>query len=316
MGGSRFNETGTHAPTDDPATIEAIRLMHKWMFVDRLLPTFADRQSFTVDAGYAGANPQLFDNNLQPERGQIAMMWGGRYHLIIFRELDRVRRNAGRPPFDYGIAEPPHGGFPNTTIATRAVMVYAGGRHKDLAVYFLAYLASREYNMQIVADGDSLPPNPQFSTIEEFSRPTQYPNEWGLHDAFATAARELAIGRSYSPFILHATADRIEMNNLDKHLQPTPLAGYTTAEQTAHRMNAEINAEMRRTIRENPALLPLYERLLVQQARIDDMKARILERQSQGQPIPDDLRIPAELIENPFHLAYYARKGWLRSTDE
>ena len=31
-----------------------------------------------------------------------------------------------------------------------------------------------------------------------------------------------------------------------------------------------------------------------------------------GQPIPDDAKIPLTLIENPFHRAYYAAKGWVK----
>lgn len=312
LGGSRFNETATRAAVNHPATIEALRLMHKWMYVDRLIPTQADRQSFTVESGYGGANPQLFANNTQPERGQVAMLWGGRHHLIIFRELDRLRRAAGREPLDYGVAEAPHGGFPNTGVGTRAAMVYAGGRNKDLAVYFLAFLASREYNMQIVADGDSLPPNPEFTRIEEYLRPADYPNEWGIHEAFARAATELAVGTSYSPFILHATADRIEWNNRDKFLQPTPMASHPTPERTAELIEAELNAEMDRTIRENPALRPLYERLLARQAIIDELREQLQQAERLGQPITESMKIPVDLIENPFHRAYYAHKGWLK----
>src|SRR5690606_3131273 len=63
LGGSRFNETATRCTLDSPPNIETLRLIRKWTFEDRLLPTGADRSSFTVESGYGGLTAQLFNNN-------------------------------------------------------------------------------------------------------------------------------------------------------------------------------------------------------------------------------------------------------------
>lgn len=312
LGGSRFNETGTRCTLDEAPNIEALRLLYKWTYVDRLLPTGADRSSFTVESGYGGLVAQLFNNNFNPDRGQIAMMWTGRYLLIEFRKYDRTRKERGQPLLDYGVAEAPHGGFPNTNMSTRAAMVYAGGKHQDLAHHFLAFLASEDYNMQIVRDADSLPPNPKYTHNEEYLRPADHPNEWDVHGPFAEVAEQIAIASAYSPFILHRTADRLETQAREKFLQETPLAGFETPEKTARQMKLAIDAEMQRTINEDPSLRPLYERLLARQEQIDELKKQIVafEQANPGQPIPEAIRIPSQWIENPFHQAYYKHKGW------
>ncbi len=302
LGGSRFNETGTASALNDRPNREAWRLYYKWMFMDHLIPTASDRASFTTESGYGGATAQLFVSE-NPRRGQYAMMFTGRYLLIEFRK-------PGTPELDLGVAEPPHGGFPNTSIGTRAAMVYAGSPNIDRAKLFLAYLASEEYNMQIVRDGDSLPPNPKYTELEEYKRPRDFPNEWDVHEPFADAAMTLAIGTSYSPFILHGTADRIEADARDQYINRL-----ISLDEACRMAENEMNAEMMRNIAENPRLRPLYERLLKQQKQIDALKTRIndyLKTSPEGAAIPDEMKIPMDLLENPFHRAYYQFKGWTK----
>ncbi|MEM6561519.1 MAG: hypothetical protein AAF656_07945, partial [Planctomycetota bacterium] len=50
--------------------------------------------------------------------------------------------------------------MPNSLIQTRAAILYTGSPNKELAALFLKFLASEEYNANIVADADGLPPNP------------------------------------------------------------------------------------------------------------------------------------------------------------
>ena len=266
LGGCRFNETATRCTLDQEPAIEAWAITYRWTFVDRLVPTNSDRSSFTVDSGYGGLSAQLF-NNQDAARGQYAMLWTGRYLIIEFRKYDALRKAQGKPLMDLGCAEPPNGGFPNTVIAARAATVYAGGIHQDLAKYFLGFLASEEYNMQIVQDGDSLPPNPKYTEIEAYKHPPEHPNEWDIHKAFADAAGQLAVGTAYSPFILQSTADRLENNSRDKFMQEKPAAGYETARKAALYATVAINDEMQLTLRENPRLQPLYEKLRVVQAQ-------------------------------------------------
>lgn len=165
LGLSRFNETMTACTLDDPRMVEVLHLNYKWTYQDRILPSRADRESFATNAGYGGSTMQLFNS------GNYAMYRSGRYALIQLREFSLQARKDGKGPLRLAVSELPHGGFPNTSTGTRAAAVYKGGKHRELAKYFLAYLASDDYNMNIVRDADALPPNPAVTTTEAYRRP-------------------------------------------------------------------------------------------------------------------------------------------------
>lgn len=278
LGLDTFNETLTACILDDPRNVKILERIRKWREVDRILPTAEDEASFATEAGYEGPVMQLFN------AGNYAMFLMGRYALIQLREFGNL---------NLSVSHPPHGGYPNVTAGTRSAGIYTASEHPELAYYFLKFLASEEYNMQIVRDGDALPPNPAFTRTEAFLRPPDYPNEWGLHERFSEAVRDLGIGHSYSPYVLFAQVMR-NINNTE--------AGFTarvfTAEEAARITAERINREIQRTLREHPEMREDYERRLAIQAKID-------ERRAAGLPVP------LEWIENPFYQRYYANMGWL-----
>ncbi len=277
VGVSMYNETLTACTLDDPRHVEMLERYHRWTYVDHIMPSESDRLAFSAEAGYAGSTLQLFNS------GNYAMFQMGRYALIQLRQFE--------PPLDLDVVEPPHGGFPNTSIGTRCAGIYAGGRHQQLAKYFLAFLASEEYNLNIVEDGDALPPNPAFTELPEFVRPAAYPNEWRCHEAFATAAREIGIAGAYSPFIIPAVASRIEGEERQAFM-----AGRQTAKATAANMARRINDEIQRNLEEFPKLRADYQRRLDRQRQIEARRAA-------GQPVPP------EWIDNPFLKRYQAAMG-------
>jgi len=165
LGLTRFNETMTACALDDERMVTVLKLKYKWTYEDHILPTLADQQSFATEAGYGGNRIQLFNS------GNYAMYRCGRYGLIQLREFGKTRLEEGEPLLDLEVVEPPHGGFPNSSTGTRAAAIYKGGKNRGLAKYFLAYLASEDYNMNIVRDADALPPNPKFTETEAYLRP-------------------------------------------------------------------------------------------------------------------------------------------------
>lgn len=314
-GGSRFNETGT-APALDEATVKAMKTQYRWSEGEgwRLMPNAGDRASFTTESGYGGADAQLFSHD-DRSKGQYGLFHTGRYLLIQFREIDAARVARGEPKLDMDVVNPPHELFLSTGIATRAAMVYSQGKHKDLAVLFLSFLASKEYNDQIVKDGDALPPNPIYTETEAYKHPPEHPTEWRVHEPFARAATTIAVGNSYSRFVQSATADRIESSWRDKYMN-----NLIPAEKAIESASEEINYEIKRklaedSLREQPVLNPLYEILVERQKQINDLKEKIAEDLKASVPIPEEHKIPADWIENAFHLAYYGQLGWLKQTD-
>lgn len=273
-----FNETLTRCTLDDPRYVKALRLVRKWTYDDHLCPTAAEVQSFTTASGYGGSTLQLFNS------GNYAMFMMGRYALIQLRKFGNL---------ELGVSLPPNGGFPNCSTGTRAAGIYTGSKHPDLAKYFLAYLASEDYNMQIVRDADSQPPNPVYAKTEEYKRPKDYPNEWGCHEVFEDAMWEIAIGAEYSPFVVPDAVNRNDGQAVEAYMSGI-ISANAAAKQAADRINAEID----RNLQENPKLQARYDELVAKQKKIDDLKAR-------------KQKIPLDLVDNHFLRRYYT---WARVT--
>ena len=278
MGLSIYNETLTRCTLDDPRAARCAERLYKWIYEDHLIPTKAESDSFAATSDYGGLDMHLFHS------GQYAMIKYGRYGLIRFRQFGEM---------ELVVVESPHGGFPVAETGTRAACIYHGGKYKDLAAYFLEYLASEDYNMQIVRDADALPPNPEYTRCEAFLRPSSFPGEEGCHEVFAEAAKNIAISKAYSPFILGSVADRYLFKAYDRVMNR--LANAEAAFQQTTKL---INKTIDRNINEDDSLKQRYDRLMARQKEIDILKA-------------NHQKIPAQLIENPFHKRYYESLGLL-----
>ncbi len=272
-----FNETLTRADYKKGGLVKALALNRKWMYEDHIVPTAAEVASFSTDSGYGGAAFQLFFN------GNYAMISTGRYALIQFRQFGKM---------DLDAVEYPHGGYPNTVIMTRAACVYKAGKHRDLSKYFLAYLASEDYNMNIVEDADSLPPNPQYTLREEYLRPKDHPNEWEVHRKFAREAVDISIVYSKSPFVSNSRAYAYFEDSTQ-----AVLSNITSPEDAAKILEERINDEIKRTLAENPKLKTEYEKQIGMQEKIDKYRK-------------EGKKIPFEWLKNPFHRKYYKDMGW------
>jgi ABC-type glycerol-3-phosphate transport system substrate-binding protein len=290
-GGSAFNETLTRCTLDSPESVQTLRILRRWTHELRLIPSQADMASMTGRGGLFG------DTGLWYE-GRYGLIWSSRHLLIQARLFNRERVEKGLDPLRVTMAEPPHSGFPNTTILVRTAGVYTGSEHPQLVREFLAYLASDEYGGTIVRDADALPPNPAVLTTQAYLRPELnvaagiYPEtEWPVHGAFAEACLDLGVASSYSPFVQRATVDRIERRWREAALAAPPKV---TPEQAAANMARDINAEIEATLARRPELRAYHQRLTRLQAEID-------RRRVQGLPVD-----PASLL-NPYHRALAER---------
>ena len=276
---SLYNETMTASGLDDPRYVDMLATKYRWIYELNILPTPDDRDAFSSAQGYGGASLQLFNS------GQYAMVSGGRYMLIQLRRFE----NLG----ELKVVEPPYRELPTTIIASRAVVLYAGSKHPELAKLFLSYLASEDYNQLIIQDADALPPNPRYTQSEAFLKPPDYPNEWEIHAPFVNAANTIAIGKSLSPYILPTETERSRQK-----FEDFVMTRQMTPEEAAAATAREINATIAEEVSRKPELQDAYEADLKRQKRINELK-------DLGQPIPKSL------ITNPFHLSYYEQKGML-----
>ena len=296
FGASVFNETMTACTLDSPESITALETLRRWTYDLRLVPSAADLAAMSSNQALFGGAVQLWAD------GRFAMTWSSRHLLIQARLFNRDRVRAGGSPMRLMTVEPPHAVFPNTTILVRSAGVYVDSDHKDLVRLFLAYLASDEYNLQLVRDADALPPNPAILTTEAYLRPAKdeaagiYPaTEWDVHGAFAEACLELGVASSYSPFVLKSDVDRVERRWRESAMADPPLATPADAMRAA---TLEINRLIAEQLAADPELAARHADALERQAEIDRLK-------QDGEPIP------ADLIDNPYHLALYRATGRL-----
>ncbi len=268
MGLSCYNETLTRCTLDDERFIKALKLINKWTHEDHLFPSADEIASFNVASGFGGMGPQMF------YKGTAAMLMGGRYSLMNLRRLGKM---------NLAVSEMPNAGIPNTFLVTRAPAIYIGSKYKKEAELFLKFLASEEYNLQLVKDSDAIPPNPRYARTEEFLRPADYPNEWGCHKAIIDAVENDSVGPTHSPFALSSV--------LWQHIrnaESSVLSGVVSPEAAARQAARRVNLEIARSVRENKEMRTLYDKLCADQKRIDELRAA-------GKPVP------VSLIKNIFY---------------
>ncbi len=277
LGRSMFNETMTAATMDNPEAAQVIRLMHKWIFEDRIIPTQADLDFF-AGSDTNTSRIQLF------RQGRYALLTAARYSLVQLRDGEPMKL-AARPL--------PHGGFPNGLLGSGSVGIYAKSEHKDLAAYLLKFFASETYNMSVVHSSDSMPPVPRFADTEAYRRPVDFPGEWGVHEMISDVM-EIGITTCASPFVLPSATNRIE-----SEFRLAALADVYTPEEAMALTERFINREIELNVSKNPTLAAKYTRLLEDQAEIDRLRAA-------GE------LVPLELITNPFYRRYYVAQGWAK----
>lgn len=278
MGLSIYNETMTRCTLDDPRNAALMARIRKWTYVDHILPSAADQASFDTQGGWGGQSFQLF------KTGRYGLFASGRWALMLFRKFGAM---------ELAVVEPPHGGVPNTILSGGQSTVYKRSPHRKYAELFLAYMADEDYNMQIVRDGDGLPPNPKYTERDVFKRPPDHPNEWGCHEAYARAAKTVAIPQSFSPFVLPVVANRIDNEALDLVMNDR-----ATPEEAGKDAARRINEEIRRNLETLPQLQETYHKWTALQAKIEEAR-------KMGE------KVPPQWIKNPFHLQLYRVRGWL-----
>lgn len=282
---SMLNETLTECGLDAAGYISLLKRYRAWMYEDRIFPSEADISAMSV-GGSAAINSAWGVNTMLFITGKVAMHYTGRWSFVEFRQygFTNVR-----------IVPLPDTGFPNCYIFARPVAVYKGSSptHKFLALQAMSFFGSREYNLQVIHDGDGLPPNPKYLSDENFVNPKDHPYEGPLNLQYVEAANTIAIAMVVSPFIQASTVNRIERLAVEAFLN-----GRGTAEETAQTVIVQINNEIKRSLARNPALVNRYTQALMNQMRINEVK-------SNGK------RVPAELVENIYLKRLYRHEGKL-----
>lgn len=287
---SNFNETMTACTLNDPRVVQVLERAYRWVYVYRMAASPADIQAIhTTNNGYGNITVQMFIHEM------AGLFSSGRHGLIQFREANRALAKRGEETLRFNVTTLPYYDFPNVFIAARSAAIYSKSPHKSHAMLFLAFLASPPYNMQIIRDGDSLPPRPEYCQTPQYLRPADYPDEWGIHEQFYQASH-IAIAGDHSPYVLPNIVDRIIREEFDRHENKM-----ITASQAVKDIELKIHDEIHLALSNHPKLKEQYLKEQAIQKKID-------QRRSQGQTVP------LSWIKNPFHRQYYRAMGWLEES--
>ena len=249
-GGRYFSEDGLTSRLDSPEAIAAMQLYHDLMHVYRVIPTTAEASAVSSQGGWGGALNWF-------SGGKAAMIFIGRWYILQVPHFPDLKGALG------AVQLPRVGDRPSVgDIRGGAVGINAKSRHIKEALKFLQYLASPEYGRLIVADGDSLPPNPALarSGADLVNDAVDDP---AFHQPFIDAVRA-SRSLDFSPFIdagltqrwLTETIGQVE-NQL---AEPGP---------AMRSLATEINKEIRKNLRRRPDLQRVYLRITGQLYRGD-----------------------------------------------
>jgi multiple sugar transport system substrate-binding protein len=243
LGGRFYSEDGLRSRLASPEGIQAMTFYHRLMHDEQVIPTPADAAAMSAQGGWGSGGLTWFG------AGRAAMIFIGRWYIILVNNYPQVRPHLG------AVRLPRLGDRPSSGMCdTRAAGVNAKSPHWRQALYFLQYLASKEYNQVIVQDGDSLPPNPKYARTGADLANEIVPDP-AFHQPFIDAMRS-ARPVDTSPFIDAGLVERWFRERIEK-VENQQLAPDAAMRELAK----EINQQIRINLERRPDLQRKYEQV-------------------------------------------------------
>jgi len=278
-----FSEDGLVCTLDSPKAIEAMKLYYDMMFEHGILPTQTDLMNFGGQGGWGIGGLTLFSNE------RAAMIFIGRHYLVQLPQYPGLGEKLAT------VTLPRFPGRPSSgNCGCRAAGINVQSMYRQDALAFLQYLASPNYSRLIVADGDSLPPNPELASSgadlvnDVMPRPE-------FHQAFVDAIENARLADT-SPFI-DANLIFGDAQWLQEHIQRVEVR-MMTPEEAMHSLTREVNQRIRRNLERRPDLQERYEKVTGKPYEKDWWRNRM----SDATPAKSTLgRVKTRRRDNPTH---------------
>jgi len=242
--GGTYYRPGSHglvSSFDSPEALAVMRFYHDMMHVHDVLPTPTEATAIASAGGWGSGGLTWFSGK------KAVMIFIGRWYIVQLPNY----RGLGN---DLAVARLPswRGRASRGQCDARAAGINAKGPHRDAAVKFLKYLASKEYGRIIVADGDSLPPNPELARTGE-NLVNDIVNDPAFHRPFVDAIRD-ARPVDTSPFIDAGLTNRWLKERIEQveNRKKTP-------EEAMRSLASEINLQIRANLEDRLDLQRKYE---------------------------------------------------------
>ena len=235
-GGRMFTDDGLRSALDEPPALATMRLYHRLMHVDRVLPTPAEAASLSSQGGWGSGGINWFST------GKAAMIFIGRWYIVQAKNYPGLAD-------DLGAVRLPRIGdrASQGIIGTRSAAINAQSPHAHEVLNFLQYLATPEYSGLIVADGDALPPNPARARTGA-DLVNKIVGDPSFHQPFIEAVTH---GRALdvSPYINGALVERWLRERIEQVEN-----GLIGPDEAMRQLATEINARIRRNLERQPDL--------------------------------------------------------------
>ena len=140
-GGSVFSADGTRCTIDSPQAIAAFTMLHDLIYKEHVMPSPTQEAGLATQGGWGSGSMTLF------AAGRCAMAIGGRWWLANLSQTPGLR---------LGVVESPMGTVRGSAALGRATIINKNSPRRELALKFLEYLASPEYNHLVNEQADGL----------------------------------------------------------------------------------------------------------------------------------------------------------------
>jgi multiple sugar transport system substrate-binding protein len=238
-GGKLYTDDGTRCIVDSPEAVAGVQFLQDLIYKYHVMPSPVEEAAMATQGGWGTGTITFFG------AGKGAMALGGRWWLCSLRDYRGLR---------LGAVECPHGPYRVFRGYGRATLINSKSPRRWQALDFLKYEASKPYNDLINHQADALAPVIRFCFTPEYLHDPAFPQE--DFNAVWRDVMKFGVPDQISPFINGQRASRILNKQLDlvKNNQKTAQAALETAAR-------EINAEIQKTLEQDPQLRLRYEQL-------------------------------------------------------
>jgi multiple sugar transport system substrate-binding protein len=241
-GGRVYTPDGTRCVADSPETIAAVQFMHDLIYKYKVIPSPVEEAAMATQGGWGSGVITRFGAS------KAAMALGGRWWLCTLRDYKNLR---------LGVAESPYSQHRIFRAYGKATLINRHSPRREEALRFLAYQATKEYNDLINGQADGIGPVVKHTYSDAFLHNPKFPEE--DQNAVWREAALHSKSDQISPFVNGQVASRLLSKQLDlvKSNQKSPAEAMRTAAE-------QINAEIQKTLAQDPALRKRYEELTKQ----------------------------------------------------
>ena len=247
-GGRVYSADGTRCEIDCPETVRAVQFMQDLIYKHGVSPSPEQEAAMSTEGGWGSGTITWFGG------GRAATALGGRWWLIALRKYPGLR---------LGVVESPHGERRLFHAYGKATLINRRSPRRREALAFLKYMLGREYNELINHQGDGLGPVKRHAFTETFLHDPAYPEE--KDNGVWREVLACGVPEEISPFVNGGTAGQIITEQLD-----LVRSGQKPAAEAMRAAAEQVNLEIQRTLRRDPALRAEYQRRLARRGGAED----------------------------------------------